>query len=101
MLLQGMKQCSNAVKAGLASLVLLPPDVEDSASIDALVDALLLAAERAAVPVLYCLSRRRLGKAVGSSMRQSAVAVCGGGLGAEEELAKVLQWIGEHKMKEN
>jgi ribosomal protein L7Ae-like RNA K-turn-binding protein len=96
-----MKQSTNAVKAGRASLVLLPPDVEDSASIDAMVDTLLLEAQRAAVPVLYCLSRRRLGKAVGSSMRQSAVAVCGGALGAEDKLAKVLEWVGENTvMKE-
>jgi ribosomal protein L7Ae-like RNA K-turn-binding protein len=57
----------------------------------------LTEAKRVGVPVLYCMSRRRLGKAVGSSLRQSAVAVCGSATDSETMLASVIKWIDEHK----
>ena len=75
----GMRQTHNAIKAGSARLVLLPPDIEASECLDGVVESLLAEAEARGVPLCYCLSRRRLGKALGSGMRQSAVAVYSAG----------------------
>ena len=58
-----------------AKIVFLAPDTEASAAIDAKLMALVEESKLREVPIVYCMSRRRLGRAVGSSMKQSAVAV--------------------------
>ena len=65
----GMKQVINSIKAGKARLVLLAPDTEQSEVVDSKIAQLLQAARDKEVPCLYCLSRRRLAKAAGLSMR--------------------------------
>ena len=93
----GMKQTINAIRAGNARLVLLPPDVEASVAVDKMMQTLLLEAHRRAVPVAYCLSRRRLGKALGNDMRQSAAAIYNPD-GAYEDFKKVMVWLDEERL---
>jgi ribosomal protein L7Ae-like RNA K-turn-binding protein len=71
----GMKQATSSVKLGRTRLLLLAPDTEAAELIDDRLGALVSLASDNGVPVLFCLGRRRLGKAVCSSMKQSVVAV--------------------------
>eukprot|EP01035_Chromulina_nebulosa_P018938 gene18938-24745_t len=71
----GMKQVTTAIKANKAKIVLIAPDTEKSESIDSLIQSLITAAISNEIPVIYCLSRRKLAKACHLSMRQAAVAV--------------------------
>lgn len=93
----GMKQTINAIRAGNARLVLLPPDVEASVAVDKMMQTLLFEAHRRDVPVAYCLSRRRLGKALGNDMRQSAAAIYNPD-GAYEDFKKVMSWLDEERL---
>ena len=63
------------VRSGTALLVLLAPDTEESEALDGKVDSLVAEASARTVPTLYCLSRRRMGKACRAKTRQSAVAI--------------------------
>lgn len=65
-------QVGNGVKSGRAKLVLLAPDIEASS---ALFNQIISGVFSKEIPVLYCLSRRKLGKSVGMSTKQSAIAV--------------------------
>ena len=53
---------------------------------------MLIEAKEKEIPVLYCMNRRRLAKAIGSSFRQSAVAICDAD-GAYSEFKKILTYI--------
>lgn len=55
--------------------MLLSPDTESCDVLDDRVDSIVSAASEREIPVLYCLNRRRLGKALGMTTKQSAVAV--------------------------
>jgi ribosomal protein L7Ae-like RNA K-turn-binding protein len=65
----------NGVKADRAKLVLLSPDTEESDALDDKIDYLIELALAKEIPILYCLNRRKLGKAVNLTTRQSAVAI--------------------------
>jgi ribosomal protein L7Ae-like RNA K-turn-binding protein len=73
--LTSLSQATSATKVGKTRLLLLAPNVEDSEELDERLNALLLEATQRDVPVLYCLSKRLLGKALQMSMKQSVVAV--------------------------
>jgi ribosomal protein L7Ae-like RNA K-turn-binding protein len=97
----GLKQCTNGVKSGRARLVLLACDPEASEALDAKIGTLLLQAankldkDDEPVPVLVSLSRRQLGKAVHSNMRQAAVAIYKPD-GAYAEFKKLVAYIRAH-----
>ena len=93
----GMKQVTNAIRAGNARLVLLPPDIEESLVMDKMVQTLLHEADKREIPVVYCLSRRRLGKALDNTMRQSAAAVYNPD-GAYGDFKRVMAWYCEEKL---
>lgn len=94
---KGIKQSTNLVKAERARLVLIASDIEDSETLDGKLQEMILLAKQREIPTLYCLSRRQLGKAVGSTFRQSAVAVRNPD-GAYPEFKKVLAYLEGFKM---
>jgi ribosomal protein L7Ae-like RNA K-turn-binding protein len=57
-------------------MILLAPDTEESDVIDDKITLLIEEAQQRAVPILYTLKRRQLGKAAGSSMKQAAISIC-------------------------
>ena len=71
----GLKQTTNGVKAGRARLVLLATDTEESQALDEKFIQLLEEAKNKSIPVMYCMTRRKLAKSIGSTFRQSAVAI--------------------------
>jgi len=95
----GLKQVTNGVKSGRARLVLLANDPESSEALDAKIVNLI---EKAAskldpkddepIPVLVSLSRRQLAKAIGSKMRQAAIAVYNPD-GSYAEFKKIVAFI--------
>jgi ribosomal protein L7Ae-like RNA K-turn-binding protein len=94
---KGIKQSTNLVKAGRARLVLIASDIEDSETLDGKLQEMILLAKQREIPTLYCLSRRQLGKAVGSTFRQSAVALRDPD-GAYPEFKKILAYLEGAKM---
>jgi hypothetical protein len=70
----------------------LAPDTECSEALDDKVDLIIAEANSREVPIAYCLSRRRIGKAVGLSMRQSAVCVYDAS-GAHDLFKKIVQFV--------
>ena len=82
------------MKAGLVKLLLLAPDSEASEAIEGVLNVLLEEARVREVPVLYCLNRRKLGKAAHSSMKQVVVAVIDAD-GAYENFKKVLTFVNQ------
>jgi ribosomal protein L7Ae-like RNA K-turn-binding protein len=85
-------QVTNGVKSGRAKLVLLAPDTEVSDTVDEKVDSLISEAQSREIPVLYCLNRRRLGKAIKSNMKQAAIAVYDPD-GAYEHFRKIVHFL--------
>ena len=71
----GLKQVLRAVKKNTVKLVLLAPDTEASAELDKQLASVVSACLDCNVPVYYCLSRRVIGKAVLTNLRQAAVAI--------------------------
>ena len=63
------------MKSGRAKIVFIAPDFEDSDAIDEKLDELIEEGRNQEVPMIFCLSRRQLAKAIGTSMRQVVVAV--------------------------
>ena len=63
------------MRGGRARLLLLAHDTEQSAVLDARLAELVRACRERGVPVLRCLGRRRLGRAVDSAVKQAVVAV--------------------------
>ena len=85
-------QVLNGAKSGRAKLILLSPDTECSEALDDKLDTVIAEAASKEIPVLYCLSRRKIGKAIGLTTRQSALAIYDAA-GAYEQFKKVLQFI--------
>ncbi len=54
---------------------MLTPDTEASQALDEKVSNIINEAISREIPVIYCLSRRKLGKSLGMSMKQSAAAI--------------------------
>lgn len=86
------------MRAGSVKLLLLAPDSEDSVAIDSVLDALKELALQREVPVLYCLNRRKLGKAAHSSMKQLAVAVLDAD-GAYDNFKRIITFINQPPIK--
>jgi ribosomal protein L7Ae-like RNA K-turn-binding protein len=82
---------TNGIKASKAMLVLLAPDTEVSEALDGKLSALIDEAQSRDVPILYCLTRRKLGKALHSSMKQAAVAIYDAN-GAYEQFRQIVQY---------
>ena len=91
-LVSGFNQVTKFVKASRAKLVLVAMDTEESQILDEKQETMLKEALERDIPVLYCMNRRRLAKAIGSSFRQSAVAVYDAD-GAHFEFKKILAFI--------
>ena len=94
----GLKQCTHAIKLGRARLVLLAHDHEASEALDEKLRTLVhLAANKLddnydPVPVLCSLSRRQLGRALNTNMRQAAVAIFNPD-GAYAEFKKIVAYV--------
>jgi hypothetical protein len=82
---------TNGIKASKAMLVLLAPDTEVSEALDGKLSALIDEAQSRDVPILYCLTRRKLGKALHSSMKQAAVAIYDAN-GAYEQFRQIVRY---------
>jgi len=93
----GIKQCTNGVKVGKAILVLMAPDMEQSEVLEGGLEFLLTEAAEREIPVIYCLSRRKLGKALLSSMRQTVVAIYSAD-GVYDLYKKVVACVQAHQM---
>lgn len=65
----GLKQVLNGVRGERAKLVVLAPDTEVSDALDDRLGEVLREARERGVPVLFGLSRRKLGKALGACSR--------------------------------
>lgn len=94
----GLKQVHNSVKSRRAMLILLAPDTEISDVIDDKVQALVNDVKKHEIPVLYCLSRRRLAKALHVAMRQTAVAILKPD-GTYTEFKKILKFIEDYQLQ--
>lgn len=92
----GLKQSINSVKSGRAVLVLVAPDMESSDTLDDKLHELITLAQGKQIPILFCLSRRKLGKAVLQSMRQVSVAVYNPD-GARDHYSKITAYINSDK----
>lgn len=87
-----MKQVLNGVKASRARLVLLAPDTEVSDVLDNKVALIIQEAKERNIPVLYCLTRRKLGKSLGMSMKQSAAAIYDPS-GVHDAFTKIIKFV--------
>ena len=94
----GLKQVLNGVKSKRARLVLLAPDTEASDELDKKINDIMKESTEQSVPVMYCLSRRKLGKAVHVTVKHCALAVYDPtGQGVYETFSKLIRFIEEFK----
>lgn len=70
-----MKQVLKNVKLGKVKLILIAPNTEPSEELDSMIESIVSLAQSKDIPVLYCLSKRLLGKALLMSMKQTMVAI--------------------------
>ena len=99
----GLKQVTNSVKSGRAKLVLLSPDTENCNVLDEKIVELMSSAVEQNIPIIYCLSRRKLGKAIKMTTKQTAIAIYDpSGAEAYQAYTKVLKFIEQfHKDMSN
>ena len=74
----GLREVHRSVRTQEARVVFVAPNIEPSPSeggLDDKVEEIIKTARSSGVPVIFCLSRSRLGKALGKSMRMSACSV--------------------------
>ena len=74
----GLREVHRSVRTQEARVVFVAPNIEPSPSeggLDDKVEEIIKTARSFGVPVIFCLSRSRLGKALGKSMRMSACSV--------------------------
>lgn len=71
----GLKQSINGCKSGSAKLVVLSRDTESSKELDKKLHSLIIEANKNEIPVIFGLSRRQLGKVIGSNTRVATIAV--------------------------
>lgn len=74
----GLREASRAISRGKAKCILLAPNIEACSlegGLDDHVEELVEQARAAEVPVVFALSRNRMGKALGRSIRQCIVAL--------------------------
>ena len=82
-------------KAGKLKAIVVSPNIDDSTSKGSLNDKisdLITVCKSKEVPVIYALSRRKLGKSVGKKLRTSVVAVLSAD-GANEDLKAALKLV--------
>lgn len=102
----GMREARRAVARNKCKCLILAPNLEVSTAeggLDETVEDLIEAAREAEVPVVFALSRNRMGKALGKNIRLSIVAVLSAE-GAHQQLKEVLkitddlrrQWVLRH-----
>lgn len=99
-LVSGMREVHKAARSGKAKAIIIAPNVasivspEDGAPEECPVTGILAAARDKGVPIVFALSRQRLGKVMGSRKSASAFALLDVS-GAEGEVAKMMQAAGE------
>eukprot|EP01039_Chlorochromonas_danica_P009532 gene9532-10536_t len=71
----GLRQVAQSIKAGRARLIILAPNTEVSEELDLLIDGIIANAQSKAIPLLYALNKRQLGKALQMTMKQSVVSI--------------------------
>ncbi len=80
------------VKAKRAKLVLLAPNTETSDVLDDKIDDLIHECHDKEVPIIYCLNRRKLGKAIGKTIKMTTVTIYDPN-GVYPEFKKILSYI--------
>ena len=90
-LVSGLRDIARCVRAGVAVAVIVAPNVEPAPADggDDLLAAVLSASVSARAPIVFALSRKKLGQVFGVRKKMSAVAVVDAA-GAEDVLARVL-----------
>ena len=90
-LVSGLRDIARCVRAGAAVAVIVAPNVEPAPADggDDLLAAVLSASVSARAPIVFALSRKKLGQVFGVRKKMSAVAVVDAA-GAEDALARVL-----------
>jgi hypothetical protein len=76
--------------------LLIAPNTEKSEEIDDKINAIIAAGLAQEVPVLYCLSKRLLGKALQMTIKQSIVAILDPN-GAYDLFKTIVQYSQTHK----
>lgn len=71
----GIKQCTTTAKTGRAMLVVLAPNTETAQVIDDKLEMLIQYCKNKEIPILYALNKRKLGKAIQATIKQTVVAV--------------------------
>jgi selenocysteine insertion sequence-binding protein 2 len=88
----GLREVRKAIKSGKARAVLLAPNIEQIEAEGALndsVDDIIASCGAAAVPVVFALSRKKMGEVYGFRKRMSAIALLEVG-GVQEVFEQVL-----------
>ena len=90
-------QSLNSIKSGRSKLILLAPDTEECNTIDDKITLLINEANNNHIPILYTFNRRKLGKVINSSMKQSVVSLCNpeGAFELYKQLLKLLNFNNE------
>jgi ribosomal protein L7Ae-like RNA K-turn-binding protein len=78
-LVVGLKEVARSVRQGKVKCVVIAPDIEElsatSSGVDERVNEIVMACFKQDTPVVYALSRTRIGRALGKSLRMSALAI--------------------------
>eukprot|EP01033_Poteriospumella_lacustris_P013763 gene13763-9856_t len=89
----GLRQVTQAVKAGRVKMVLLAPNTEASVALDSKVLYLIRCATALNIPVMYALSRRLLGAALEMTIKQSCVGLCSAEGAGYDLFRKMLDFV--------
>lgn len=78
-LVVGLKEVARSVRQGKVKCVVVAPDIEElgttAAGVDERVNEIVVACYKQDTPVIFALSRTRIGRALGKSLRMSALAI--------------------------
>lgn len=89
----GMRECQRAVARSKAKCIICAPNLEEcgvEGGLDDTIEDLIEACREADVPIVFALSRNRIGKALGKNIRLSIVCILSAE-GAHQELKAILK----------
>jgi ribosomal protein L7Ae-like RNA K-turn-binding protein len=84
----GLREVARGLRANKAKMIVMANNLDEYGAVDGKLEEILALAEEKAVPVLFELSKRILGKAVGKKIKVSVVAIQGTD-GAHQQFVKL------------
>ena len=96
-IVMGLREVARGIRAHKVKMVVMANNLDEYGAIDSKLQKILDLARAGELPVLFELNKRKLGKALGKSIKVSVVGIQNAD-GAHEQFKKLKKMVGFHTM---